>query len=77
MKELLELIVSKSLPEGVEFSVNEAQDEFGNLVLELKLPDEHRGRIIGKEGKNINSIRQILSVIARQQNTRVNIKIVD
>lgn len=78
MKELLELILSKTLPEGTEFNVAETSSEDASTVtFNITLPDELKGRIIGKQGRNINAIRQIMNVMAKQTDKRVLVEIVD
>lgn len=76
MKELLNLILTKSLPEGTSFSVEESETG-DTVVFNVTLPDEFKGRVIGQKGRNINAIRQIMSVLARQVDKRVQIEIVD
>jgi predicted RNA-binding protein YlqC (UPF0109 family) len=78
MKELLDLIIVKALPEGTEFSVTEREGETPEIVVfDIKLPEEFKGRIIGKMGRNINAIRQVMSVIAKQENRRVQVEVLD
>lgn len=76
MQAVIEFIIKNSLPEGTEFSVVESQDEMGT-VFTLNIPDELRGQIIGKGGRNIKAIRDVVSIIARRNGTRVYIKIAD
>lgn len=77
MKELLELIIKNSLPEDTQYSITESADEDNNVVFDIDIPEEFKGRIIGKGGSNINSIRTILSLIARREDKRVLVNIKD
>lgn len=76
MKELLELILKNSLPEDTEFNVQQVEDETG-ITFTLELPDHLRGKVIGREGRNIKAIRDILNILARQLEQRIYIKIAD
>jgi predicted RNA-binding protein YlqC (UPF0109 family) len=77
MKQLLELIITKALPEGTEFEITETSNDRGEIVFELKLPDEFKGKIIGKQGRNINAIRQVIGILARSQDQRVQVEVLD
>ncbi|MCA9383690.1 KH domain-containing protein, partial [Candidatus Dojkabacteria bacterium] len=47
------------------------------IVLKVTIPKEKRGRVIGKNGTNIKAIRNIIGIIARRENKKVYIKIID
>lgn len=76
MSELLKFILENALPDEAEFQIDEGRDDQG-IIFTITLPEEYRGQIIGKAGKNIKAIRDVLSIIARQHNERVFIKIAD
>ncbi|MFN3966330.1 MAG: KH domain-containing protein [Endomicrobiia bacterium] len=76
MKELL-IYIAKALvdnPDKVE--VKEIQGE-KSTVLELKVADTDRGKIIGKEGRIIKSIRTIISSAAAKSDKRAVVEIVE
>ena len=74
-QELVEYIV-KSLvedPAAVDVSVSER----GNHVdIEVHVAGDDMGRVIGKEGRVVNAIRDIVQVKATQDNKRVSLEIV-
>lgn len=72
MKQLLESIVLgiTSKPESV--SIDE-ENENGTLVLKLKVADEDFGAIIGKGGRTIKAIRDLLRLKAQKENLRFNL----
>lgn len=68
MKELVEYIL-KSIadnPDDVEVNVQETKED-EPVFIDVQLNDEDKGLIIGKEGRNINAIRTILSIKARNK----------
>lgn len=71
MKHLLEYIILSitSKPESV--SVGE-QNEDGTIVLKLKVDDEDFGTVIGKGGRTIKAIRDLLRLKALKENLRFN-----
>ena len=68
MKEELVLFTEKLVkylvtdPELVK--VKDFTDEDNNIILEIIVPSEDMGRIVGKSGKNINSIRTLIQACA-------------
>lgn len=76
MKELLEFIISNSLPEGTTFDIRQSENEAG-ITFEIEIPEELRGKIIGKAGSNIKSIRDVLNILAYKHQKRVFLKLVD
>lgn len=75
-KELVEYIV-KSLvdnKEQVEITEENTQD---TTVIKVKVAVEDMGRIIGKEGRIIKSIREIVRAYSAKEHKRVSIDIVE
>ena len=60
MEKLLEDIVKAMVdkPDDVKVNVNESEN---TIVYELNVGEGDLGKVIGKKGKNINSIRTILA----------------
>lgn len=77
MKELLQYILSKIVSDPNTIDIKEETNEYQEIVLNVLLPEEERGIVIGKGGKNIQSIRNIVSIIAKRENKKVRIKILD
>ncbi|MCX8074776.1 MAG: KH domain-containing protein [Clostridia bacterium] len=73
-KNLLEYIVKNlvGFPEQVE--INEVQTG-ERLVLKLKVAKEDMGRIIGKEGRIIKSIREIIYAYAMKNSQKVSVDV--
>ncbi len=74
MKELVEFI-AKSLvehPEEVSISVDESDQE---TVYKIKVAEEDMGRIIGKQGRIIKSIRTVTKAAAIKDGSRVQVEI--
>ncbi len=76
MKQLLEYIVPNIVNHPEDVVITETQED-GLVVLTIKVHPEDTGRVIGKAGKIINSIRQIVRVLAIKQGVRVNVEIAD
>ena len=73
-KNLLEYIVKNlvTYPEKIEISEADAD---GKIVLQLKVAKEDMGRIIGKEGRIIRSIREIIYAYAAKESKKVSVDV--
>lgn len=74
MKNTLEYIL-QSIVEG-DFTVTE-EDADGFTVFKISAPVDQIGRVIGKQGKTINAIKQILKIQAIREDKRIDIQIAE
>jgi len=77
MKDLLEYIVKQIVDQVDQIKIEEKKGENGFVLLELTVAPEDMGKVIGKGGKIINAIRQILKIKAVKQGKKVNLKLID
>lgn len=61
IKDTLEYIVKAIVPESTDIIITDSEEN-GLTVFEISAPPEVVGKIIGKEGKIIKSIRTILNL---------------
>jgi uncharacterized protein len=75
MKELVQFLARQLVnnPDAVE--VKEAHSDTAS-VLELRVAKEDLGRVIGKQGRTVNSIRTILNAVASRTNRKVVLEII-
>lgn len=74
MQELLTYMLD-SIIEG-EYTVTE-EDQDGFIVYKITAPTDQIGRVIGKNGKTINALKNILKVRAVKENKKVDIQIAE
>ena len=76
MKELVEYIARALVnnPDAVE--VTEEKDEEGGTLLKLKVADEDKGRVIGKQGRIAQAIRTLIRVKAAKAGTKASLEII-
>ena len=76
IKELLQYIAQAMVDNPGEVSVSEIE---GNqtTVLELKVAKNDLGKVIGKQGRNAQAIRTILSAVSAKIKKRVVLEIVE
>jgi predicted RNA-binding protein YlqC (UPF0109 family) len=76
MKDTLQYIVTSIVdnPDAVQI---EEKNENDLLNLIITVAKEDMGKVIGKEGKVIRSIRNIMKIKAMKHNIRINISLAD
>ena len=76
MKELIEFIIKGivDFPDEVEI-VNVVNEK--TSIFEIKVDPEDVGKVIGKQGRNIKSIRSIMNAAAQKNEKRAIIEIIN
>jgi predicted RNA-binding protein YlqC (UPF0109 family) len=72
MKDTLHFIIT-SIVDSPDAVVIEEHDDNGLLVLTVTVAKEDMGKVIGKEGKVIRSIRNIMKIKAMKHDQRINV----
>ena len=75
MKDLVEYIAKSIVNEPDKVELTEEDTEEG-IKLTLKVDDEDKGRIIGKQGRVAQAMRTLIRVKAAKAGTKVNLEIV-
>ena len=70
-KELLEYLVKNLVTNPDKVVVREEQKEDSKLVLHLSVDSSDMGRIIGKEGRIIRAIREIINTYGMKNSKKV------
>jgi hypothetical protein len=76
MKNLVEFIVKSLVDNPDQVDVQEF-DERSTTIVEVSVAQPDMGRVIGKGGRVINSIRSIVQVAAAKQGRKVSVEIVE
>lgn len=74
MKSTLEYILSNLVDHPEDVVVTETDDN-GKIILAIKVHQEDIGKIIGKQGRIIHAIRDIIKIIAAKHDTYVDVVI--
>lgn len=79
MKELLEYIVKSIVnnPEAVSIEEKESVDFPGLTILTVEVGEEDKGIVIGRKGRTINAIRDLITINAIRNDKRVKVIIKD
>ena len=76
MKGLVELIAKSLVDNPDRVQVSQLDGEQSSII-ELKVAPEDMGKIIGKQGRNVQAIRVILGAVGMKLKKRVNLEIVE
>ena len=76
MKELIELIIKGIVDSPDKVEINEILGE-KTSIFEVRVDSDDIGKVIGKQGRNIKSIRTIVNAAAQKDDKRVVIEVID
>jgi len=76
MKDLVAFIVESLVDHPEEVQVAEVRDR-ASTVVELAVADPDMGRVIGKGGRVIDSIRTLVQVRAAKEGIRVDLELLE
>lgn len=79
MKELLEYVVKSIVnnPDAVTIEEKESVDFPGLTILSVDVAEDDKGIVIGRKGRTINAIRDLVTINAIRNNRRVKVLIKD
>lgn len=75
-KELAQYIVASLVDNPDQVTVSEVVSD-DKIIVEVQVAASDMGRIIGKGGSVVNSIRTLLQVLAIRRGTRISLEIIE
>jgi len=76
LKELIELIIKGIVDNPDKVEINEIIGEKSS-IFEVRVNSSDIGKVIGRQGRNIKSIRTIVNAAAQKDDKRVVLEIVE
>lgn len=77
MEELLEFLARALVDHPDEVSVEGFDEDDGTVVLELSVAEGDVGKVIGRGGRTIGSLRTVIRAVASRHDERVLVDVVD
>jgi predicted RNA-binding protein YlqC (UPF0109 family) len=77
VEDLLEYLARALVEHPDEVSVESFEEDDGTIVLELSVAEADMGKVIGKGGRTVNSLRSVMRACSVRQGNRVVVDIVD
>ncbi|MFH1187162.1 MAG: KH domain-containing protein [Candidatus Levyibacteriota bacterium] len=76
MKSILNYIVTSIVEKSEEVQISESEQD-GVINFEIDVAKEDMGKVIGKNGKVIKAIRNLMKISAIKQNKRIYVSITE
>jgi predicted RNA-binding protein YlqC (UPF0109 family) len=76
-RELIEYVAPWLLDHPDEVSIEEVEGERGATVLEVSVHPEDVGKIIGRRGRIVGSLRTLARAVGQRDGTTVQLEVVD
>ena len=77
MEDLLEFLARALVDSPDEVSVEGFDEDDGTIVLELHVAEDDVGKVIGRGGRTIGSLRTVMRAVASRQDERVLVDVID
>ena len=77
MEDLLEFLVRSLVDNPDEVKVEGFDEDDGTIVLEVQVAEDDVGKIIGRGGRTVSSLRTVMRAVASRRDERVLVDIVD
>lgn len=76
MKEFLEFLVKNIVDHSEKIKITEEETE-GTIYLKLSVAQEDMGKVIGKSGRIIKALRDLLKIKAIKENKLINLELLE
>jgi uncharacterized protein len=77
MEDLLEFLARALVDNPDQVSVECFEEDDGTIVLEIHVADDDVGKIIGRGGRTVSSLRTVMRAVASRQDERILVDVVD
>jgi hypothetical protein len=77
MENLLEFLARALVDRPDEVSVEGFEEDDGTIVLEIHVAEEDVGKVIGRGGRTVSSLRTVMRAVASRQDERVLVDVID
>ncbi len=77
MKEFIEYIVKRLVDNPDKVSVEETTPDEHTIELSLKVDQSDIGKVIGKQGRNVNAMRTLLTAVGAKGKLRATLQIIE
>ena len=77
MEDLLEFLARALVDQPDQVSVEGFDEDDGTVVLEIHVAEDDVGKVIGRGGRTVSSLRTVMRAVASRQDERVLVDVVD
>ena len=77
MEDFLKYVIPFLIDNKEAFQVETKEEDEGTVIFTIHVAKEDMGKVIGKEGRTIQSIRNLVKILAVKENKRVMVEIAE
>ena len=77
MEDLLEFLARSLVDRPDDVSVEGFEEDDGTVVLEIHVAEEDVGKIIGRGGRTVSSLRTVMRAVASRKDERVLVDVIE
>ncbi len=77
MEEILRIIIENLVENKDAISIESENKDENIIIFKVKVAKDEMGKVIGKQGKVANSIRNIMKAAASREGKKVEVEFVD
>ena len=77
MEDLLEFLARALVDNPDEVKVEGFDEDDGTIVLEIHVAEDDVGKVIGRGGRTVSSLRTVMRAVASRRDERVLVDVVD
>jgi predicted RNA-binding protein YlqC (UPF0109 family) len=77
VEDLLEFLARALVDNPEAVSVEGFDEDDGTIVLEIHVAEDDVGKMIGRGGRTISSVRTVMRAVASRQDERVLVDVID
>lgn len=77
MRDAIEMIVKALVDDGDSVDIREVEQKNGSTLIEVRVAPNDVGKIIGKQGRTIRSLRSLARIAGTKKNRRYLLEIVE
>lgn len=77
MREFIEFIVKQLVDKPEKVNVEATSPDQKSFEIKVEVDKEDIGKVVGKQGKNVNAIRTLLTAVAAKDKRRATLQVVE
>jgi predicted RNA-binding protein YlqC (UPF0109 family) len=77
MKEFIEYIVKQLVDKPEHVKVEETNSDQNTFEIKIEVDKNDIGKVVGKQGKNVNALRTLLTAVAAKEKHRATLQVVE
>lgn len=77
MKEFIEFIVKQMVDKPEKVKIEETKPDQKTVEIIVEVDKNDIGKVVGKQGKNVNALRTLLTAVAAKERYRATLQVLE